>query len=138
MAVNHPQIGDEQFLVLRGPLNFMGEGVEIHSWPGVDGIGAWLLGDRSEPFQVRTVRDVESSADAKERIRQYELLKGTLVTLELYTGRTFTNMLVVDVGQYRIREVKTFAGPKISANAAAGVLEATWTLQATEIIPAPE
>jgi len=124
-------IGTSTFLSLSGILDSAGEQVELFSRPGVDGVGAALVGSRAEPVDCISQRDVDDAAAVLTTIAEYKAYLGTVQTVIDERGATITNVLVLRVTPIRAQAIKSAVG-KLSTTAGF-LLICRWTLLAADV-----
>jgi len=134
------QIGDFEFLDLRGnPLPVM-PSIEVRTYPGFDGGTAWHMGTPpSQPFVMFSREAVDDIAAGVERQQEYAVHVGQVLTLKYLNVEHWlgiaaagglpahppTKVLVLNVAPMGLRAIRTpinFDGDAI--------LDAQWTLAA--------
>jgi hypothetical protein len=130
MSVLINAIGDYQVLRIdpapQGPRKV----TAIESSAGVDGHSYWLLGEKGEPAQYRTVVDLPSIGAAMVVFRGYQSLIGTRVPLQ-YAGLdpiTDWEYQVVDVRQVEITPTLQRVGGVTGSGTGGALLIAEWIL----------
>jgi hypothetical protein len=122
------------FTVAEGWPTPVGEGMEEITRHGIDGLAFRTLGKRSEPFMLRTWRDVADEDDIPTIRDLYGAYRGRLVALKLLRNAlpiVFTNVFVRNV---RPIETKPTVGGVGGVEASpAALLVDEWELQLTEV-----
>lgn len=97
--------------------------------PGVDGVGVYLTGRRGESFQMDTICDFSSMANALAQYASYASRTGS--TLKLYRyGSLLGTVLVQRVQQTSILPARSaIGGNNISAGGNGYLLAASWRLR---------
>ena len=122
-------IGGNEVLRISGEFQTLAEEVEVITRPNVDGAAYRTMGQRSTPFRMTSVVDVDDAADAETLADTYKALKGTLVTIVDDHGQTHNYVAVLDVDIVRKKKLIVGVG---GLSASMGYLvEAAWTLQET-------
>ena len=109
-----------------GQLHKLSSQVEEFSRPGVDGVGFRVKAKKAPTGQKHTFEGVTLLANANASAEAYEAIKGTLVTVIDDSGRTVTNVMVIDVQVMRV--TATLLSVPAGNNY---LVEAVWTLKAT-------
>jgi hypothetical protein len=101
-------IGSYQFIAMHNPPEPPKEDVEVIARQGVDGIAAWLTGERGHQASTRT------GVDASSRSHAWELYQGYLDLIGTVVGCVYASEGMVGQGfQVLVRDVKH--PPKIRA-----------------------
>ena len=132
MAVLEGSIGGITFLRLSGEVNPQGDEPETFVAPGVDGLGADNIGERSREFVMISTVDVADDVDKLALLSNYKALQSTLVTVIDSTGDTFDNVLVIHVEPVQSNSVIGGVGGKNADPA--GLFSCRWEMQATEAL----
>ena len=126
-----PSIGGYSMLTIRGEFQSLGQTVEPITRPNIDGEALRIVGQRGQPFVMRSLVDVDDAAAAETEAGIYKGLQGTLVTIVDDHGQTHTNVAVLAVRVMRKRAVKTAAGGLSTSQGY--LVTAIWVLQETNI-----
>ncbi|MBL8815272.1 MAG: hypothetical protein JNL58_04525 [Planctomyces sp.] len=99
------------------------------SRPGVDGIGLWYTGERGEPFQIITVSDYASEANANSAFTAARAMVGGKRDLYWQNGLWGT-VLIHAVSMQPKKYVKSAVGGQaISAGGSGFLLTLNWTME---------
>lgn len=90
-------VGSLSVDLLSGTPLSMRERVETWNVPGLDGLGAQLLGQGTASTKLVTVTLLASAALANAHIAAAEALVGTIVTVTDDSSQSFANCLVLGV-----------------------------------------
>lgn len=142
MSIN--QFGNFYFIAIHGPEDqgcppdLIGETVETIQRPGIDGTAIIQLGQKAEPFQMRSVVDATSFAAAMQLAALYKTYQGHGPYGLIWGGLDFTSY-------FGLVYVPTFVKPtKVRRLGAAtgglyppsqGLVECLWTLQPIKVPP---
>jgi hypothetical protein len=126
----YPSIGGNTVMAIYGPNKTRETMVENLQRMGLN-LGVIRKGAlRSMPYEITTITDVTSSADAKAALVVYRLLTGLTVTITDEHGTSWANQLVLSVE--RVGSVqKIGAGTRGSASTATpwGLMTCRWVMQ---------
>ncbi len=121
-------IGSISFMSMSGePIPTLSMAVETFVRRGVDGVGFRTTSKKSRTVQKRTIKWFAFEADALDAVDDYAQLKGEVVSVTEETGRSISDVLVLDV--------ITNQAQRISNSVPAGYnwqVEAVWQLQPTQ------
>lgn len=144
MALN--QFGNFLFIAIHGP-NDVGSPpanvathVEVLQRPGFDGTAIIDLGKKGKPFQMRSVVDTQTPADALIMADLYRKSQGQGPFGLIWNGVNFyTDFDVVyvpiEVDVTKIRRLRTATGGIYPPSL--GLVECLWTLMPIEVKPPP-
>lgn len=121
-------IGGQTVIEMEGGNQTPVERVQTLERPGISGQAYRLLGEGGEPYTLLTTTDLASTSVASTYMGYYRNLVGAHVTIVDMHGRTFTNVMVLNVREVSTRPYKTPAG--ILSGAA--LLRCEWTLQSND------
>ena len=97
--------------------------------PGVDGIGIWYTGERGDPFQVQTISDYASEANANSAYATAQAMVGLKRDLYWQDGLWGT-VLIHSVSAGPKKLVKSAVGGQaISAGGSGFLLTLNWTME---------
>jgi hypothetical protein len=123
-------IGSYNFIAFKGGVNpGTGENLEEITRPNVDGVAYRKIGKKAPPFQMISIADVANDAAATSLLNNYKALQGTLATIELEGGSTYTNVAVLSVEQMERIPVTGSIGGLVEGSTV--ILKCRWVLQAT-------
>jgi hypothetical protein len=118
-------IADIQFVSMSGEPGGFGQQVRQENRDGFDGIIAWQVGNKGQPFQIQTTQTFISLSALNAAYAYYEALQGTYVSMN-YRGLEFNNILVVSVNPGAPQQML------FSSDGNTWIFQAVWTLQRTE------
>lgn len=97
--------------------------------PGVNGIGIIYLGQRGDPFSIKTACDYATVAAAQSAFSNYRSYTGQ--QLDLYQrGTRLGSVLVGNVDEDMIERTGVFInGVNVDGVLSAAILRATWTFE---------
>lgn len=122
-------IGANLFLRLEGTLESVQPTYERVDRPGIDGMAYRALGNKAKEFQLTSLVDVDTMANAALIEAGYLGATGG-VTSVVKGGVTYGNMLVLNVGGFEKTYTAIAAGGLSSGSGVANgvLLKAVWTL----------
>ena len=132
------QLGNFNFVVFHGPGDrgappaLLAEGIETVQRPGVDGTVCIKLGRKQDPFQMRSVCDTDSFAQAQYLASQYMTYQGAgpygIIWNSInYVAEFETVYVPIKVEIVKIRRLSRGIGGLSTYGY--GLVEALWTLQ---------
>lgn len=121
-------IGGITVLTMEGTPDPMGEVLKLIARAGVDGMAYSKMGTKPAPFGLFTRSGANSATAAKTLVETYKALQGTVVEVVDATGRTWSNVVVIDVVTIRIRAIVTGVG---DAAGMTHILQTRWQMEST-------
>lgn len=118
-------IGAYTFISMSDQPLTAGQNLQPESKAGVDGIGWWKTGTKGWEYQVTTIRDVDTFANAVALQASYQGLRNSGALAITYGGVAIGNVIVLDVKAKAERIVKGSGGLATTSQA---IVRAQWRL----------